>query len=415
MLSQKATLKTIVANSTDGASESTFSTFKASAVAGEVIAVESDGTAIASGSNKIMIVAKNDSGNLVVSEPIKVADIKHISAKAYVAPTEQVDYVGFNGTTGSIDVINSNLYQVNIEMANYGSTGSELRYRKQGHFNSAATASELSIAEGLRDSLIRNFSREPEKRIKFEMVCNNAGAVLGTSVDNVVFTNGSKIISATDIDDATGAGEALAVGDLLRVGTAVTDPVYRITAINAAANTATLDQAYQGASGTIVDTGLERIAAANLAAADYGIKLTGQPKMFKLGKIRYEKMVFVTQLVDCGDTIVTKSQAAKLGTGEGKAVAEEEWFTIGNYGELYRMGEPDLYDISDTLNASTSGKYDVVSIEYVHKEETAFQEHVLRRNINVYCSAGSAGTDHTNANVLITNLATLASVTLATL
>jgi len=79
------------------------------------------------------------------------------------------------------------------------------------------------------------------------------------------------------------------------------------------------------------------------------------------------------------------------------------------------MGEPDLYDISDTLNASTSGKYDVVSIEYVHKEETAFQEHVLRRNINVYCSAGSAGTDHTNANVLITDLATLSNVTLATL
>lgn len=414
MLSQKATFKTIVANSTDGASESTFSTFKASAAVGEVIAVESDGTAVASGSDKVMIVAKNDSGKLVISEPIKVADIKHISAKAYSAPTEQVDYVGFNGTAGSIDVINSNLYQVNIEMANYGSTGSELRYRKQGHFNSAATASELSVAEGLRDSLIRNFSREPEKRIKFEMVCNNAGLALGTGVDNVVFTNGSKIISATDIDNAT-TNAALAVGDLLRVGTAVTDPVYRITAIDAVANTATLDQAYQGDTATIADTALERIAAASLAAADYGIKLTGQPKLFKLGKIRYEKMVFVTQLVDCGDTIVTKSQAAKLGIGEGKAVAEEELFTIGNYGELYRMGEPDLYDISDTLNASTSGKYDVVSIEYVHKEETAFQEHVLRRNINVYCSAGASGTDHTNANVLIADFATLASITLATL
>jgi len=331
MLSQKATLKTIVANSTDGASESTFSTFKASAAVGEVIAVESDGTAIASGSNKIMIVAKNDSGKIVISEPIKVSDIKHVSAKAYVAPTEQIDYVGFNGTTGSIEVINSNLYQVNIEMANYGSTGSELRYHKQGHFNSAASATELSIAEGLRDSLIRNFSREPEKRIKFEMVCNNAGLALGTGVDNVVFTNGSKIISATDIDNAT-TNAALAVGDLLRVGTAVTDPVYRITAIDSVANTATLDQAFQGDTTTIADTALERIAAASLAAADYGIKLTGQPKLFKLGKIRYEKMVFVTQLVDCGDTIVTKSQAAKLGIGEGKAVAEEEWFTIGNYG-----------------------------------------------------------------------------------
>jgi hypothetical protein len=414
MLSQKATLKTIVANSVVGATETTFSAFKTSAVAGEVIGVESDGTAIAGGSNKVMIISKNDSSKLNVSEPIKVSDIKHISARAYSASTEQVDYVGFNGTLGAIEVINSNLYQVNIEMANYGGTGSELRYRKQGHFNSAAAATELSIAEGLRDSLIRNFSREPDERLKFQMVCNNAGAVLGTSVDNVIFTKGSKIISATDIDDATGAGSVLAVGDLLRVGTAVTDAVYRIVSIDTSGNTATLDQAFQSATVTLADTVLERIAAADLAAADYGIKITGVAKPFKLGKIRHEKMLFVTQLVDSGDTAVTKSQAATLGIGDGKLVAEEEWFTIGNYGEMYRTGEPDLYDTSDTLNASISNKYDVISIEYVHKEETAFQEHVLRRNVNIYCNAGD-GTDHTNANVLIADLDTLTSVTLATL
>ena len=108
-LNQKATLKTIVANATTAAVETTLPLFKTAASAGEVIAVESDGTAIASGSDKIMIVGKNDSGVLVVSEPIKVADIKRVSAKAYVAPTEQVDYVGFNGISGAIDVINSNL------------------------------------------------------------------------------------------------------------------------------------------------------------------------------------------------------------------------------------------------------------------------------------------------------------------
>lgn len=413
-LFQKVTLKTIVANSEVGATETTFSAFKSGAANGEVIAVENDGTAIASGSDSIMVLVKDQNGVVQATEPIKVANISKVNAKAYSAPTEQIDYVGFNGTSGSIDVINSNLYQVNLEMANYGMTGSELRYRKQGHFNSAASAAELNIAEGLRDSLIRNFSREPQKRLLFEMVATTTNDVaLGTGVDDVVFTEGSKTISATDIDDAT-TNAALAVGDLLRVGSAATDAVYRITAIDSTANTATLDQAFQGTTQTIADTGLRRVASANTGAQDYGIKITGLAKKFVLGKLRHEQISFVTQLVDCGDTTVTKSQAAAIGIGDGKRVAEEEWFTSGNYGELNRMGEPSLYEYRDVLEASTSNNYDVITIEYKSDNDTAFQNNVLNRAIHVYCNAGD-GTDHTNANVLITDLNTLSSVSVSTL
>jgi len=413
-LNQKATLKTIVANSLVGADEVTYAAFKATAVAGETIAVEADGTVVAGGSDKIMIISKDGNGVVKSSEPIKVADLKRATLKAYVAPSEQVDYIGYNGTSGAIEVLNSNLYQANVEMANYGTTGSELRYRKQGHFMSPANSTQIGNAEGLRDSLIRNFKREPEQRILFEMVCDNAGDVLGTSVNNMVFTKGSTIVSAADIDDASGAGVELIAGALLRVGTAVTDPVYRIVSVDTSGNTLKLDQAFQGETVTIADTGVEQIPYGDFGAASFGIKLTGVAQKFSLGKIRHEKMSFVTQLVDMGATLVTKSTASKIGLGDGKVVAEEEWFSSGNYGELYRMGEPDLYDNSDSLMAVISNKYHVVSLEYVHKEETAFQEHILRRNINIYFNAGD-GTDYTNVNAFTTSIDKLSSVALGSL
>lgn len=407
-LFQKVTLKTIVANSVEGAAETTFAAFKSSAANGEVIAVESDGTAIASGSKEIMILHKDKNGAVQATEPIQVANIKKVTAKAYSAGQEQIDYVGFNGTSGSIDVINSNLYQVNIEMANYGITGSENRYRKQGHFSSPASASELGVAEGLRDSLIRNFSREPEKRLQFDLVCSNAGTALNVSITNLTFTQGSKTVVTT------GTQADIAVGDLLRVGTAVTDPVYRVTAIDNGSNLITLDQAFQGETVTVLDTAAEKVTAANIAGSDFGIKITGLAKSFINGKRRFEKMEFTTQLVDCGTTTVTKSQFASYGIGDGKRVAEEEWFTSGNYGELNRMGEPVLYEFRDVLEGVSTNKYDVVTIEYASKHDTAFQDNVLNRQINVYCNAGN-GTDHTNANVLIADLDTLASVSVSTL
>jgi len=412
---QKSTKQVVVANATSAATETTTNTFSADAAVGEVIAVEKDGTAIASGSKEIAIVAKNDNGDLTVSEPIKVADILKVSAKAYSAPTESIKYVGFNGSSNSIHVIENNFYTVNLEMYNFGGTSTELRYRKAGWYQSPAAASQLGIAEGLRDSLIRNFKREPEDRIKFELVASTGSdAALGTSVNNVVFTKGSKFITADDIDDGTGSA-ALDVGDLLRVGTSATDPVYRITAIDTANNQATLDRTYVGETETIADTGLKFVEADDTSSLKYGVKMTGKELFWSLGKFQYEKFNFTVTLDDCGTTEVTESQASSQGIGAGKRVADDEWFANGNFGELYRMGEPVLYDYRSVLFADSSKKYDVVSIDYLGTTRTGFQENKIQRNITVYCNAGANGTDHTNTNVLITDLNTPSDLSVSTL
>ena len=412
---QNTKLNVFVANSDVGATETTLATFKSDAANGETIAVESDGTAIASGSSRIKILVKDKNGKLKSSETISVAGIKRVAAKAYSAPSEQISYVGFNGSTGSIDVINSNLYQVNIEFRDYNAFSALNRYRKQAHYQSAASASELAIAEGIRDSFIRNFTREPESnRINFELVASITNdASLGTAVGDVVFTKGSKFVSATDVDDAT-TNSALAVGDLLRVGTTATDTVYRITAINTSTNVITLDQAFQGETTTIVDTDLAVVPTANVATQSFGVKFTGKEQDFSLGKVEYQKLSFVLSLVDFGSTDVTLAQAAKQGLGVGKRVAEAEEGTLGNSGEMYRTGEPHLYDYRSILEADQTKKYDLVTVEFAQGAYTGFQENPIKRVIDVYCNAGN-GTDHTNANVLIADLNTLASVSVSTL
>lgn len=411
---QKSTSRVLVANSIVGATETTLETFKNDAAAGEVIAVESDGTAIASGTKEFIVVSKDDNGDLTVTEPIKVENVKKLSAKAYDASTKQIDYIGFNGSTGTIDVINNNHYTVNIETYNYGGTSTELRYRKSGWFSSSASATELEIAEGLRDSLIRNFKREPDKLIGFAMVASTGSDLaLGTSVDNVTFTKGSKYFTATDIDDAT-TNAALAVGDLIRVGTGATDAVYRITAIDVSTNIGTLDQEFQGVTTTIADTGLKRIPAADISNESLGVQLTGKDLTWKRIKFPYEVLHFKTTLQEFGSTNITESQAASIGIGEGKRVVDHEAFAAGNFGELYRMGEPLLYDYTSKLFAKPTNKYDVVSISYFGTSQTGFQENRIDRDLVVYGNSDT-GSDHTNINVLITDLNTPTGLSLSTL
>ena len=43
------------------------------------------------------------------SEFFSKADVVSVSRKAYVAPTEQLDFIGSNGTSGAIEVNNTDL------------------------------------------------------------------------------------------------------------------------------------------------------------------------------------------------------------------------------------------------------------------------------------------------------------------
>lgn len=331
---------------------------------------------------------------VLVSEVIDKSKIKTIKKKVYAVAAQQVDYIGYNGTSGSIEVNANELYYIQLYLEEYITSSHDGRYIKHGQFNSNSSSTELSIVNGLVASLVNNFSREPKQLIRFERVCNNAGAAntitAGADATYYTFVNGSKIVYGSDstglaMNGTDEVNATVVAGDYLRAGTAVTDPVYKIvTVITGTGATPAgtpmaleLDIPYQGPTVSLdITTGTEYITAALAAAASWGIKLTGVVQPWSLEK-KFDKVVrWTTNLSEdaFGATVVTKSVGASEGTGTYKQVAELERFCQRNDNDPYRIGQPDLFD--PRQDASSSGTYDILQIVYTQDENVGFVDNV---------------------------------------
>lgn len=342
-----------------------------------------EATAATSAAAEFEIVAKLADGTIQKSPKYKKADIVKAVVKAYTAGTVQTDYIGYNGTTGSIDVINSNLYKIHIQVQELLKANSDGRKMKYGAYESSSSATQAEIASGLLKSLINNFSREAEKFIVFTMLADHAGASVGAAADTVVGNIGSTKVLITD----TGANTsviALSVGDYFRAGTAVTSPVYKIvgSTVGTGGGTLTLDVPLQAAVNLVGNTA-EYITAAQMATANCGIKLLGQALSFTTGKFNDEVAMWETQLVDFEDTTETfKSTAATRGTGTVNQVKQMEWFYQKNEGESF--AEPFSTTFAKRTNADSAvggGGYDLLTLQFETKNVVAFEQPVSPQSI----------------------------------
>jgi hypothetical protein len=362
---------------------------------GELVIISPSGTVVdATGTlpDSFKIGVKLTDGTMQWSDTIQAKGISKISSTKYIAQTLPVDYIGFNGTSGSIDVINNNLYYIRLYLLPTDSAGFAQQTVKWGVYKSDSTATQAEIAKGLVTSLIGNLSRMPEKLannidiIKVERVNSGSQTAVPTSADNFTFTKGSKYFTATDIDDATGTA-ALAVGDHLVIGTAATSPVYRIESINTVTNTGTFDIPFQGDSTTLADTALKVITVANLA--NFGIKLTGASPKFSVGKFHYAVPRWNTTITDFGATALTNGTLATEGSGDYRQVSQFEQQFQGNEGNYYRE------DIFSTFRNETAvnGQYALVIIEHVDNMlGNLGQEERSLKTTYVACAKGDVGT-----------------------
>jgi hypothetical protein len=315
--------------------------------------------AAATTSTRFILAVGRGTGVAPLQTP--VIDPKRVTAKSLkttVAAAEQVDYIGYNGTSGSIAVANSTVYRASINLNQSVTSNHGGLYIKDMVYKSDASATQEEIAQGLAKSAIANFSREANQVIKFERIANHAGAA-NTGAGNFTVTNGSnRVIAATDIDAVA------VVGDYFRIGgTNTVAPVYKIIALDTTNQVATLDTPYQGATGTVTEANTEVITAAQAAAATWGLKLTGVAQPFSKGKLKYNKVRWTTSLSTdgFGATVITNSATAKEGTGTYEQIAELEWFVSGNNGEIFRMGEPNIFAQTSLV---ANEPYDLINIEF---------------------------------------------------
>ncbi len=339
--------------------------------------------ALALTENYFVVASKDADSNIYTSPTYAKADIKSASRLVYTAATLQLDYLGSNGTTGSINVINDNLYKINIQVQELLRSSSDGRRAKFGIYLSDSAATQAEISIGLTGSLVDNFNREAEQFITFKAISSHTPDTNNTMDETVTITKGSKKISiATDYDYNTGTD--LVVGDFIRIAptdtaTLVTDDVYRIEVITSTSDI-TLDRPIQIASGTRThgNNGCEAITAAAALTADWGVALTGITLAFAKGKENYGVSRWESQMIDFGTTTDNRGTTAPTpGSGVINQMKQLEWFTRGNDGEEGRESFSTTHTAPEVVSSSvTGGGYDMIRLTFNSTHQVGFQNNV---------------------------------------
>jgi hypothetical protein len=329
-----------------------------------------------------------------------MSTINKYKGKVSAAATEQVDYIGYNGTSGDIDVIDSNLYMVRLWFKGFTENQMSDQLIRHGVYKSGSSATQSEIAAGLTGNMIANLSnKNDDYDIKVERI--NAGAqanALATATATV--TNGSK--SVVFSEDMT---SLVVAGTILRFGTtgAGTSPCYIVTGHDSGTTTArvyTLDVPYQGASATVAHGSVESVTE-----GDWGIKLTAVARTFAVGKYPWSKTSWDTQLEDFGDTDLTLSTAATLGTGTWQQISEAEWFAQGNSGgDLHYYSRANAPVATRRSDVVVDDYYSILTFTYadvmtsdIGKTNTSPKSIMIALNVGSTATTGISATSFTDS------------------
>lgn len=168
---------------------------------GEILVTDASGyvlrpdTTGLTGIDKVFIVQGQAAGKpLLRSDAVYRAGVTAYVGKAYTQATEQVDYIGYNSATssGSIDVINSNEYVVNVLLRPISFMFGDKLMQIFASYKSDSSATASEIALGLSKNLILNTQNYPNIPFKVERVndATTLTAFTGTS-DAIKVTKGS--------------------------------------------------------------------------------------------------------------------------------------------------------------------------------------------------------------------------------
>ena len=94
--------------------------------------------------------------------------------KTDAAATEQKTYIGYNGTTGSIAVANSEVYTVRLLRKDWSKTwGEHGSFKLVGTYQSDASATQTEIADALVANIYKNLLVEKQKSGVLPQKSNN--------------------------------------------------------------------------------------------------------------------------------------------------------------------------------------------------------------------------------------------------
>jgi len=319
--------------------------------AGAVVLVDAglrrmDNTAYAALANgdQFMIVQGKGANQPLMKSPVLTKGSTKTTIAKYKTAVQQVTTIGYNGTTGALPVASNTDFWIKIRKRdNDAANRSQPMSLFAGPVRTDATGNQAELACLLALSGNQNFKREPANGyLKFDLLCSDAGTeALGAS-DTIVATEGSRQIVITETGGVL--PYLFVVGDFIRLGTATTDPVYKITATTvtvADGGILTVDRPVTASFAPSAGTGTtEYITAANAASANFGIRLTGKEAPFNVNSFRdYYANRFTATFSD-STVLVTLTTGARNGNGVWQQVAMDEYMNYGFEGQNGMLGVP---------------------------------------------------------------------------
>ena len=284
----------------------------------------------------------------------------------FIAPIEQVSFIGFNGTDGALDADIDTTYTASIRLENtqgvYNNTPVVKTvpvYIPDTGLDPVTDNAELQFEHATRliDSFAAQFSTErlAGQVIRAERVSDG---IIDDTFDDLVdqgaitnfrLTNGSPVVQFLNVGgaaQATGAGAGLAVGDYVRVG----GVDFQVADFAATDTSFILDRPYIGATATVaIDHAtsgtIEDAAAGGDIPDNWGVRLTGvTPANFDAKTDMWPRIVrfqasytktftdpiLFRKVIEPADAVFTTIVAAFEGVGSSAEVAKREVYTNMN-------------------------------------------------------------------------------------
>ena len=320
---------------------------------GEVVVTDAgnvilDTTSVISADRIKIVQGRGASNPLFETATFAASEIYQYRGQAFEDAQQQVTYLGYDAVanSGSVEVLNNNAYAMTITFQEITVPGLQGSYVPVSvWYQSDATATQAKVVNGLYNNLVRQLSFFNLPVILAERVSSAAGTNDGSTS---TVSQGSKTVILTANSLGFVAGDYIRLGGLTTVSA-----VYKVAAI--VGTTITLDQPYQAADATTVAT--EVITAAQAAAGNMGIKLTGIEQPFVLDSRPVDKVQFNVGISNsqgaASSTTVSTTAIATYGHGTYALITTQQADSSRNAGDFYGYA---IYPYDKPLTTTVLGQ-----------------------------------------------------------
>lgn len=303
----------------------------------------------------IQVVQRNGN-NLVYSSKIVGGKVNTYLGRAGAQGTEQIYHIGYNGSTGSLDITAGLDFQLTLIENQDDMMWAEQKKKNVTSVPNNLVTSQQDLAKAVVKNVMRKYNTDG---LSVTAAMLNSGTAAAFTVASgtltCAVTHGSNVITFNLAVTNSGFG----AGSIVRLGTTtvasgrgVGIPVYTIQGAHPSiANAYILDQPYAGPTQSAIalaDMGLVT------AGASWGVRFVGKYlTSYRRDFFKFKRTAFTLQMSGFGATVITKTQEATYGYGDGRLVLEEESFSKGFEGALNRMSVP-LPIANETFTADGS-------------------------------------------------------------